>query len=289
MTDEVSASGPEALISQARRAFHGTLLAKPLTVDGKGVASIADKDSKVSCAIGRGLIERLGSEVGGARLPGQTAGAEFEEAVAAFLRLTFPHLDTLRCGSFEVLRGSSIASYDQYEHLAAVKAATADNPVLRVALGRDYIIKPDVVIIRQPESDEAINAKYFLVDETSARLTSIRKLNNERAILHASVSCKWTIRSDRAQNARSEALNLIRNRKGRLPHTAVITAEPTPARIGSLALGTGDIDCVYHIALHELRDTIVQLDYADALELLDMMIDGKRLRDIGDLPLDLAI
>jgi len=32
----------------------------------------------------------------------------------------------------------------------------------------------------------------------------------------------------------------------------VVTGEPTPVRISSLALGTGDIDCVYHFALPEL-------------------------------------
>ena len=70
--------------------------------------------------------------------------------------------------------------------------------------------------------------------------------------LHASISCKWTIRSDRAQNARTEGLNLIRNRKGHTLHITIVTAEPYPQRIASVALGTGDIDCVYHIALPEL-------------------------------------
>ncbi len=37
--------------------------------------------------------------------------------------------------------------------------------------------------------------------------------------------------SDRAQNTRSEALNLIRNRKGRLPHIVVVTEEPSPSRL----------------------------------------------------------
>jgi hypothetical protein len=108
-------------------------------------------------------------------------------------------------------------------------------------------------------------------------------------ILHASISCKWTIRSDRAQNTRTEALNLIRNRKGPLPHILAITAEPTPHRLASLALGTGDLDCVYHFALYELVETIQALNLEDALAEIQMMIDGKRLRDISDLPFDLAI
>ena len=52
--------------------------------------------------------------------------------------------------------------------------------------------------------------------------TDIREKNGGLPILHASISAKWTMRSDRAQNSRTEALNLIRNRKGHLPHIAVL-------------------------------------------------------------------
>ena len=68
-----------------------------------------------------------------------------------------------------------------------------------------------------------------------------------------------------------------------------MTGEPAPNRIASIALGTGDIDCVYHFALLELLETVQSLSFADAEEMLHTMIDGKRLRDIADLPLDLAI
>jgi hypothetical protein len=54
-------------------------------------------------------------------------------------------------------------------------------------------------------------------------------------------------------------------------------------------LGTGDLDCVYHFALPELRQTIEELDNVDQLDMLNMMVDGRRLRDISDLPFDLAI
>ena len=97
------------------------------------------------------------------------------------------------------------------------------------------------------------------------------------------------MRNDRSQNARSEALNLIRQRKGNTPHIVVVVAEPLPTRIASLALGTGDIDCVYHFALPELQQAIVDLDNADQLDLLQTLTEGRRLRDIADLPFDLAI
>lgn len=97
------------------------------------------------------------------------------------------------------------------------------------------------------------------------------------------------MRSDRAQNSRTEALGLIRNRKGRLPHIVVVTGEPMPSRIASLALGTGDIDCVYHFALYELIETVKSTCQEDSIELLDILIAGKRLKDISDLPLDLTV
>ncbi|TVP75787.1 MAG: hypothetical protein EA353_13280 [Puniceicoccaceae bacterium] len=37
----------------------------------------------------------------------------------------------------------------------------------------------------------------------------------------------------------------------------------------------------------ELREAIVETGNDEALQLLDIMINGKRLREIADLPLDL--
>ena len=127
------------------------------------------------------------------------------------------------------------------------------------------------------------------VSSTSFRDPYIDLFTGSPALLHAVGSAKWTLRSDRAQNVRTEALNLIRNRKGHLPHIVLVTGEPMPGRIASAALGTGDLDCVYHFALTELREAIVSVGSDDSLELLDTMIQGKRLKDIADLPLDLAV
>ncbi len=68
-----------------------------------------------------------------------------------------------------------------------------------------------------------------------------------------------------------------------------MTAEPLPSRIASVALGTGDIDCVYHFALPELQATVREVGNETEQEQLEMMINGRRLRDVADLPFDLAI
>ena len=62
-----------------------------------------------------------------------------------------------------------------------------------------------------------------------------------------------------------------------------------PARLASLALGTGDIDCMYHFALYELVKSVEEIGAEDSVELLRVLIEGKRLKDISDLPLDLTV
>lgn len=276
-----------AWMTEARARFHAACLAGPITLTG-GVPSIADVANRPSREIATALIARLGASQTHQEKPaGQSAGTLFEIACQDFLRESLARLSHLRPGAFQVERGRQIAQYEQYAHLDELARLSDQNRELKTLLGSDYLIKPDIVIARHALSDAAINAQGALVEEGIARLTSLRAANGARAMLHASISCKLTIRSDRVQNTRSEALNLTRNRKGRLPHIAAVTAEPMPSRIAAIALGTGDIDCVYHFALPELVAVLTEQG-RDSLDLVETMIEGKRLRDIADLPFDLV-
>ncbi|SFS14748.1 NgoMIV family type II restriction endonuclease [Yoonia litorea] len=278
----------EAWLKKARKDFHSACLAGPISIT-KSVPSIADVSNKASREISSALVGKIGTTQHKAEKPaGQTAGHMFESVCQGFLQESIVQLSHLRPGHFSVERGKAISLFDQYAHLDELRILSDASRELKTHLGTDYLIKPDVVVIREPETDESINAGNFIVDDSVAKQTSIRQANGAYATLHASVSCKLTIRSDRVQNTRSEALNLVRNRKGRLPHIAAITAEPVPSRIAAIALGTGDIDCVYHFALNELVEVLVEQE-RETLELVETMIDGKRLRDISDLPLDLVI
>lgn len=274
-----------------RQRFHQSLLESVLTVDAEGIPSIADKGQKFSKLVSTLLIPKLGASSNALKSSGQHSGHAFEGICLEFIESCFAKLEHLREGKWHCAHVTSrrfgISEFEQYRHLYELKALAREHPDLATALGNEYAIAPDIIISREAFEDDQINANDCLVDEVIARQTPFRKLNNPTSLLLASISCKWTLRSDRAQNARSEALNLIRNRKGRCPHIMVVTAEPTPSRISSLALGTGDIDCVYHFALPELRESIVESKNDEALQSLDIMIEGKRLRDIADLPLDL--
>jgi len=284
----------QTLIAEARRKYHAGLLANGiLTVDAKGVASNADKSSKLSVSIAQGIARRLMAEVRDKSV-GQTAGAKFEQLNMEFLEATFPYLQNLRPGKWHIVKlgnRSSIktSSFAQYEHLDYLNNLTREDARLAASMGNDYMVAPDVVVYRETEPDEVINAQQVIVDETVCGLSDIRKSCGGLPILHASISAKWTMRSDRSQNSRTEALGLIRNRKGHLPHIVVVTGEPLPARIASLALGTGDIDCVYHFALGELVEAVNDAQAEDAAEMLRILVSGRRLKDISDLPLDLAV
>jgi hypothetical protein len=259
----------------------------------KGYPNFADGSNKTSTQIAWGIVERLGCLGSGAEISGQTSGGRFEGVTKDFLEKSFELLHHLRPGRWQYSMQLPISYFDQYEHLANLEKIVEGNSELASALGTDYIITPDILIGRQAVTDQEVNQEVTIVnpEDAIATLTPLREanFNGPRTILHASISCKWTLRSDRSQNARTEGLNLIRNRKGNLPHVVAVTAEPLPTRLASLALGTGDLDCVYHFALTELKEALSEIKNEDQMDMLSILIEGRRLRDISDLPFDLAI
>lgn len=262
---------------------------------GRSYPNFADGSSQSSVRISNGLSAKLGfSDQQATRLSGQTAGTLFEKLTCEFVEEAFAAIRHLRPGRWQYLTVQTrISGFVQYRHLEMLDSFLNDNPSLSAALGHGYIVTPDIIIARSAATLEEVNAHQALLDDSGAAvLTPFLERNQSTPLpfMHASVSCKWTIRSDRSQNTRTEALNLIRNRKGHLPHIVAVTAEPLPTRIASLALGTGDLDCVYHFALDELREVCETLPGCeDQSEMLSTMIEGNRLRDVSDLPFDLAV
>jgi hypothetical protein len=222
--------------------------------DGK--ANIADTSSATSCRIAGSLLEALDVTVEVSH-SGQTAGKMLEDAVHDHLAAVLPHT---RAGRTMVIsRKTVVSDFEQYEHLATLKKLIDDDEtgVLRAAIGTDYQVKPDVTV----GLATALGAPF----------------------LHAAVPCKWTLRSDRAQNVRHEAVVLIRHRRGRLPHITPVTAEPMPTRLASLARGTGEVDALYHVALDELAAGVQASGAAEQIEVLDELVTHRRLRDLSEL------
>jgi hypothetical protein len=272
-----------------RRQYHQQLCEQIFSMDADGTPNNADKYSALSVALAKRILLQIGLPVSRVRQSGQTSGKLFERVTAIYLEEAFGHLHHLRPGRWVFSIGKRIEEFEQYEHLASLAETLLAHKELRATLG-DYLINPDIVVGRLPVTDKEINEDGPLIEVSDiGKFTPLRRDNSPQPILHASISCKWTIRSDRSQNARTEGLNLIRNRKGNAPHIVIVTAEPYPQRIASLALGTGDIDCVYHFALTELQAAVEHLNNDALLEMLDILVSGKRLRDISDLPFDLAV
>lgn len=298
-----------SLIAVARSELHrrmlteGVLGLRPQRAGSTAprVVNIADSDNTASKRVSVLLGDVLCQKYGIAQLRDVAAtddpGSSFEGVVRDYVDTCLEVLPST-AKPWTVRVGGSISEYAQYHHLQELKKLSDEHEELRIHLGADYLIRPDILVLREPVGDPAFGDGAINEADAVARGTFLRLANGEeteaRPLLHASVSCKWTLRSDRAQNARTEALNLIRNRKGRVPAITVVTAEPMPSRLASLADGTGDVDRVYHIALYELQAAVdafvaerpTMMHWRDDLA---RMVRGLRLADISDLAFDLLI
>ena len=196
-------------------------------------------------------IERLSDE------SGQTLGTGFENAVRDWIN---GELHRLTPDRGWMIGAEKITAFAQYGHLQRVhELIDADETgTLSTELGTDYLIKPDI---------------------------TVGVTTDGVPFLHAALSCKWTIRSDRVQNIRHEGVILTSRRRGRQPHIVTVTAEPLPSRLAAIARGTGEVDCVYHAALSVLRAVCPEGKEGDILG--ELMSQG-RLRALPELPETLA-
>jgi hypothetical protein len=184
------------------------------------------------------------------------AGRALEVGVKDYLAAELPRLDPTR--AWDIDRRHLVTHFQQYEHLARLDALVVADPTLRTEIGRDYLIAPDVTVG---------------VPSTAGGAT----------VLHAAISCKWTIRSDRVQNIRHEGVILTRSRRGRQPHIVTVTAEPLPSRLAAIARGTGEVDTVYHVALDELSTATASIGNAEQQAVLAELITQRRLADFHSL------
>jgi hypothetical protein len=267
-----------AFAKEGRDAFHRELLATCLTIDAKHICSNADRDNKLSVRLSCALSERLPGELRVARRkPRQQIFKQFQSAVRNYLREI---LNQMPQPSFKwSILGvdTGVAAQEQYSHLTEWDSLVKKHPDLKATL-RDLLILPDVFLSRSLGTRIRPH-RPSKTDAVSARADHRRSEANSRQ-LQGSISCKWTLHR--------EALNLALPHKGMIPHIVVVTGETLPSRLASLAIGACNIDKVYHFALPELVDAAKRLHLPDALDAINMLIEGNRLGDIAELPLDLV-
>lgn len=245
--------------------------------DGLAIApNLADLGSKASMHLAGYAYEQLGvrrDQMREGRLesdsPNASSGALLERAIEDDLADALPARDTER--TWLVSRGGTAARFAQFTHLHDLQRLLEHNPTLRATFAGDYQVATDVYVgVENPRDSFA------------------------PPFLHAAISSKWTIRSDRVQNVRHEFATLVRNRRGRSPHLVLVTAEPLPSRLVSIARGTGEVDTVYHLLYRELDAAVrtLCLDrglYADQAEAWNEMIEQSRLKPYGSLVDDLIL
>jgi NgoMIV restriction enzyme len=216
------------------------------------VPNFADVDNAESMRIGAGVLDYLHVVRDVVSDVPKDPGGPLEQAVRDHLAEQLPRLHPDR--AWVVTRGAIITRFDQYEHLSKVAELVRANPELRITVGMDYLIKPDVTV-------------------ALGKVTTASGLPP----LHAAISCKWTIRSDRVQNIRHECLQMIRHRRGRQPHLVTVTAEPLPTRLASIARGTGEVDAVYHAAFDALDASVTENANAEQQEAWREVVGQRRL------------
>lgn len=224
----------------------------------RSVPNCADSDNPESLLIAEGMLNAMGLTFSAHGEGPLHPGVELENHVRNDLSLALISAGTSR--RWKVNRNRVITDFAQYSHLKRVDELVRSSPELRVAIGRDYLIKPDVTV------------GILDLDVLGAA-----------PFLHAAVSCKWTIRSDRVQNIRHECNQMIRHRRGRQPHLVTVTAEPLPSRLASIARGTGEIDAVYHIAFDALHTSVMTVANSTQRDAWHECVEQRRLLPYEDL------
>ncbi|KFD43434.1 hypothetical protein IU11_11485 [Cellulosimicrobium sp. MM] len=131
--------------------------------------------------------------------------------------------------------------------------------------------------------DELGEESLLGLDLTVARQGTLDRLPR----LEVGLSLKWSLRTDRAQDCRSQGAKMSALRRGRMPHFAVVTMEPRPYMLNLLGGGSGDVDCVYHLDLPALTAAVDDVYTTPARmrgrDQFHRLVDQRRIRDYDDL------
>ncbi|WP_052069387.1 NgoMIV family type II restriction endonuclease [Streptacidiphilus albus] len=275
-----------------------------------GLPNTSDASDKLSIEIGSALFEHLGVPVD---QPATPVAKEWAVAMADDLqeRLSIPAPHLLIQAERKLLH------FEQYAHLDVARSLANDDglEVAGALAALDALTAADSLLGGEPlvQAVNSVRAAVAGADERRKLLIDLMAdespLNLDLAVerptiaavvpgtvllphLVAGFSLKWSLRTDRLQDPRTQGSQMAAMRRGRMPHFAAVTMEPRPYYLGRLAMGTGDLDCVYHLALPELSKAVEEVyvgpKRAKQLDTFHRLVDQRRLRDYDELVTYLA-
>ena len=266
-----------------------------------GNPNTSDNTADQSKYLGKSLFEAVGVPDG--QEVGDDPGKNLEAAVAADLAPRRPDLD------LELSR--AVTDFDQYRHLGVFGnfrkgyAPSSSDIEEFIRLADNLPTSPATTRLRNvlQQSRSRFEGRDYLVsqmldnmpEESLLRVDVTVGQHRSEArppLMHLGLSAKWSLRTDRAQDCISQGSKLATQRRGAMPHFAVITMEPRPSMLKILADGSGAIDCVYHLHLPALIEAVeVQRKKRTSAHgrpwspgvTFDRLIRQRRLRDYDEL------
>lgn len=261
-----------------------------------GAPNTSDNSDSQSKELGHELFEQLGvpAEQAGPSDPGSALEIAAQTDLAG------------RRGDLTIGRSRLVADFAQYRHLAVLPAfsrgykpvSNAFDDLITVAEG----LPPSAATTRLLRELHANAARYARQDELTSRMLlempeeAILKVDltvgapstTPNPHMYVGVSAKWSLRTDRAQDCISQGARLATQRRGAMPHFAVLTMEPRPAMLRILADGSGAIDCVYHLDLAALTRAIDRVAARkrrvwSPKRTFDRLLEQGRIRDYDEL------
>jgi hypothetical protein len=267
-----------------------------------GKPNTSDASDKLSVAVGEELFRILDVSTARSDEKDEPTGDQFARHVAADLELRFPR----EAGTI-VLPERKLFEFDQYRHVGALRGFETgrSKEFVRVwkqltsharkgasgpALARIESLIGDVESVIDGEAEHLANLLAQVGDESLLGLDLTVSRATEppaRPQLAVGLSLKWSLRTDRAQDCRSQGAKMSALRRGRMPHFGVLTMEPRPYMLNLLGGGSGDVDCVYHLDLPALTAAVETVYVGPRRtanrDLFRRLVEQRRIRDYDEL------
>ncbi|MER5732330.1 NgoMIV family type II restriction endonuclease [Streptomyces sp. NPDC002138] len=281
-----------------------------------GRPNTSDASDKQSVDLGTVFFEAMGitpDKLAPSDAVGNLMASTMAMDLTQYFQIESPHL--------MVQPERSIASFEQFSHLnatATLRKDSSSSVTRRVKELRDFSASAIIAADVQSELDTHLDGIHNELELLEDRRRNLLDLLGEESLLKlditvsrstpgvtsgavasgavaprhlvAGLSLKWTLRTDRAQDCRSQGAKMASLRRGRMPHFATVTMEPRPSMLALLGRGSGEIDCVYHLNLPALSQAIDEYCSGNQprarLAIRDnfrRLCDQRRLRDYDEL------